>query len=229
MELREIWTSVVQAHDIDRHMSENGQAQANASLLGKMVEYLSLVPGDRLLMPGAGTGQFLDAAPAATFATGQWIFTDLNPAFLARLAERLSRHADCRGEVAVDDAEAPTVRPPISAVLAVLLLEHIAWRRAIAAWCALGPEWIGCVIQRNDGDPRMLSPGRPLTPSMERFRELAHPELVAEADLTAALGQHGYAPVWREETAVPDMKTMVARIFRCTESGLVYLQQGVVR
>jgi hypothetical protein len=214
VDLREIWTSVVQAQDIDRHMADNGQAPANAHLLADMIRCLPLGPSDRVLMPGAGTGQFLDAAPAGTFSSGRWVFTDLNPAFLARLVERLGTHPVCLAEVAVDDAECPTVVPPLAAVLAVLLLEHIAWRRAIAAWCALGPDWIGCIIQRNDGDARMLSPGRPLTPSMQRFRELAHPQLVAEADLTAALGQHGYTPVWREERAVPDAKVMVGKLFR---------------
>jgi hypothetical protein len=216
VELRNVWTSVVQAHDIDRHMADNGQAPANAHLLADMVGCLPLAPSDRILMPGAGTGQFLDTAPAGTFSTGHWVFTDLNPAFLARLVERLGTHPACLAEVAVDDAECPTVAPPLVAVLAVLLLEHIAWRRAVAAWCTLGPAWIGCIIQRNDGDQRMLSPGRPLTPSMERFRELAHPQLVAEEDLTAAMDQHRYKPVWRSERVVPDAKTMVGKLFRFT-------------
>ena len=213
MELREVWTSVVQADDIDRHMADNGQAPANAELLAHLVGRLRLEPGTRVLMPGAGTGQFLDYAPASTFSTAHWLFTDLNPAFLTRLKARLRALPSVSAEVAVDDAECPTTGGPLAAVLAILLLEHVAWRRAVIAWAALGPRWIGCIIQRNDGDPRMLSPARRLTPSMERFRELTQPRLVIEAELTTELKQHGYQPVWRQEQAVPDAKAMVALLF----------------
>lgn len=214
MDLREVWTSVVQADDIDRHMADNGQAAANAQLLAHMIGRLRLAPGARVLMPGAGTGQFLDYAPAGTFFTATWLFTDINPAFLARLEERLRAQPAFASEVAVDDAECPGITGPVAAVLAVLLLEHVAWQRAITAWTALGPQWIGCIIQRNDGDARMVSPGRRLTPSMERFRELAQPRLVGEAEMTAALRQQGYKPIWREERLVPDAKAMVAVLFQ---------------
>jgi hypothetical protein len=214
VDLREVWTSVVQPSDIDHHMADNGQAEANAQLLAEMVARLGLAPGARVLMPGAGTGQFLDYAPPAALAVPHWLFTDLNPAFLARLEARLSAQPTLSGDVSVDDAECPTIRGPLAAVVAVLLLEHVVWRRAVAAWAALGPQWIGCIIQRNDRDPRILSPGRQLTPSMERFRELAHPALVPETELSVALGHHGYGRVWRAERVVPDAKAMVALLFQ---------------
>jgi hypothetical protein len=70
------------------------------------------------------------------------------------------------------------------------------------------------VVQADDFDRHMAdnrqaaANGRLL--AMQRFRELASPAFIAEAEVTAALEQRGYRVVWRAEQAVPDAKVMVA-------------------
>jgi hypothetical protein len=214
VDLRQVWTSVVQAADLDQHMAANGQAPVNACLLLRMLAHLTLPPGARILVPGAGTGQLLDYVDPEELIPFSWLFTDINPEFLTVLTRRLQRCPGVTHVAMVDDAENPQVPGPIEAVLAVLVLEHVNWHRALAAWTERGVSRIGCIIQRNEADSRMLAPGRPLTPSMERFRELARPELVPEEALTTELAGRGYELHWRAEQAVPDSKAMIALLHR---------------
>ena len=102
--------------------------------------------------------------------------------------------------------------------MAVLLLEHVEWRLVVAAWARLAPAWIGLVIQRNEAEASVLSAHRVLTPSMSRFRAEAHPQLIPEDDLTAALASRGYAVHWRVEEAVPDAKFMIALLYHSKAS-----------
>jgi len=213
MELREAWTSVVAAADLDRHMADNGQAAANAGLLDRLLTAMELPAGAQVLMPGAGTGQFLDYTSPGSRRLG-WVFTDLNPTFLTLLQDRLRRHPALDAEVRPDDAERPTVPGPFEAVVAVLLLEHIDWQGAIAAWTRLAPRWIALIIQRNEAEAMLLTARRVLTPTMARFREVARPHLIPEAALTAELARRGYPSHWRMEQPVPDDKTMIALLYR---------------
>jgi hypothetical protein len=214
MDLRDAWTTVVEPDDLDRHMASNGQAAVNAELVLQMLDEMRLDSDSRILMPGAGTGQILDYVPVPRFEPFRWVFTDISHRFLDVLRDRLSRNATLRVDARHDDGVNPQVAGPFDAIVAVLVLEHLDWRAAIANWAALGPRFIGLVIQRNDTSAAMLAPRPGLAPSIERFRQVAQPQLVPEADLTAELGRAGFTQQWRLAHAVPDSKTMVALLYK---------------
>src|SRR5262249_15476226 len=91
-ELRRAWTEIVTADDYERHMRSIGQAQAAAELTVWLIESAALAEGDALTIAGAGTGQMFDFLDAAVLRPYRLTFADLNPAYLARLRERLAAH-----------------------------------------------------------------------------------------------------------------------------------------
>jgi hypothetical protein len=214
VDLFEAWTTVVRARDMDAHMARNGQADANAKLLAWMLGAIPPSPGGRILMPGAGTGQFLDRIETAALEPWDWIFTDVNTEFLDFMHSRLRRHRGVSAAICIDDAEAPNTEGPLCAVLTALLLEHVDWKKALAAWAALSPGWIGIVIERDDATGERRPTPRPLRSTIARFEEVARPHLVPERELADELARLGYLPHARREEPVPDARAMVALLHR---------------
>lgn len=212
--LRKAWTEVITVEDLDRHLAAVGQAEVNAGLLVEMLSESSLPAGAELLIAGAGTGQLFDYADVAALAPYRLTCTDINGEFLAALEARLRKTPGLRASVRVDDVEATELHGPFDAVAAILLLEHIEWRKGITALARLDPEWMYLVIQRNEGAPDPLTPKRDLAPSIRQFGAMARPALVSEPDLTAFLAESGYAIHRRYERPVPDEKTMVGLMAR---------------
>lgn len=68
----------------------------------RAIELLDLQPGERVLLPGIGTGEDLLLLPAGVHATG----IDLSPAMLARARSKLP-HTRARVELLEGDAQAP--------------------------------------------------------------------------------------------------------------------------
>jgi hypothetical protein len=194
-------------------MEAVGQAQANAALVEAMITSGPAPALRSVLFAGAGTGQLFDYVDPAFLAPYRLTFTDLNPAFLGRLRERLAGTA-LDYEAVVDDTEHPRLRGPFGAAVVVLVLEHVAWRRGLDGLAALRPEVLHLVVQRNpEGMDSAVTPGRTLPPSLTLAAESAHPTLVDPAEVEAYLGRHGYALVARRERAVPDAKTMIGLTF----------------
>ena len=89
--LRRAWTEIVTAADYDGHMASIGQAQAAADLTRCLIEWASLPAGGSITIAGAGTGQMFDYLDPAVIRPYRLTCSDLNPAFLARLGDRLAR------------------------------------------------------------------------------------------------------------------------------------------
>ena len=145
--LREAWTTIIQAKDCEAHMAAVGQAQANAELVA---EYLASQPpgeGASLLFLGAGTGQMFDFISSKILLSYQTTFADINAGYLERLAERLRRVEGLRHTTVVDDVEKTRLTPGFHTVLAVLLLEHVDWRKAVSTIAGLADERAFVVIQ----------------------------------------------------------------------------------
>jgi hypothetical protein len=211
--LRKAWTTVVAGADLDRHMAGNGQAQANAGHFVTALAAMDLPRDAKVLVPGAGTGQLFDWIDPAALAPYAFTLTDINPGFLAMLRGRLDTHPGLRAILHVDDIERPKDRGPFDAAIVILVLEHIDWKAGIAALADLAIPSLAFVIQRNDGEPSMVVPRRDMPPTIRTFAETAHPGLVPEAELTAALAAHGYAPRRRWERPVADEKVMVGLLY----------------
>jgi Methyltransferase domain len=217
-ELRRAWTEIVVADDYEEHMAAIGQAQAAAELTRYLLEAAALKPANRVTVAGAGTGQMFDLLPAAIFRPYCLTVSDLNPLFLERLRERLTRHG-LNAEVLVDDIERTALPPGADLLLATLLLEHIEWQRGIQAFVNLRPRMCGIVLQENP--PHMktaVTPGRRLPFSIAKAVETAHPALVPRADLMAAMAKHAYECIGASVREVSDGKRLVALLFNRSDS-----------
>lgn len=197
----------MQVDDYEAHMAAIGQAQANAAHIGALLARLD--HSTRLLIAGAGTGQMFDHIPPGTFGHVHPVFSDINPAFLARLRSRRP------GALCVaDDLEHSALRGPFHAAAAVLVLEHIDWRKGLQTLAALGPQHLFLVLQQNpEGMATAVTPTRVLPGSMQIFTE-AHPILLKKDEAATHLERFGYAleEEWPREVA--DQKVMLGLLFR---------------
>ena len=211
--LSRAWIEIVTADDYESHMAAIGQAQAGADLTRHVLEWAGLTDGARMVIAGAGTGQMLDYLDPALLRPYRHTCTDLNPAFLARLSERLTR-CGLRAEVLEDDIERTALEPGPDLLLATLLLEHIDWRRGVEVFVALRPRLCAVVIQENPpGMASAVTPGRRVPPSIEKAMETAHATLVRRAELGAAFAAHGYECRESRAQDVADGKRLVAVCF----------------
>lgn len=204
--LRDVWTTALRPEDYEAHMAAIGQAQANALHVGG---FLALCPpGWRVLIAGAGTGQMFDTIPATLFAGLRAVFSDINPGFLACLR---ARHPEAA--CVADDLERSALRGPFQAACAVLVLEHIDWRKGLDTLASLGARHLFLVVQRNP--PEMataVTPSRRLPGSMAVFAE-THPELRNPTEIATHLEAHGYGLAAEWPRAVADGKTMLGLLF----------------
>jgi len=206
--LRRAWTEIVTAEDYELHMASIGQAEAAAELTASILHAAAPAPGSRIVIAGAGTGQMFDFIDPALFRPYRLLCSDLNPAFLARLGERLLRRG-LEAELVEDDIECTALEPEPALLLATLLLEHIEWRRGVEVFAALRPASCGIILQENP--PAMTSavtPGRTLPPSIAKAVETAHPVLVPKDELVAAMCLRGYPCRFAAERPVADGKRL---------------------
>lgn len=210
-ELREAWKNRIEAGDYEQHMAAIGQAEANAGLLREFLQ--GLPEGSRVLVAGAGPGQFFEYFPASEWGAWQVTFSDVNQAYLRRLRERAA------GAVCVcDDIERSALRGVFEAVTATLVLEHVDWRKGAATLCGYGARRVLIVMQQNpERMETAVTPGRRLPGTLEEVRQL-DPGLLDEAELTGFFAERGYELRERRPRPVADGKTML---------GLVYERAGL--
>jgi SAM-dependent methyltransferase len=209
--LHRAWTEIITGDDLDQHLAAVGQAQAGAELAAWMLRSAAPPAGGRVVVAGAGTGQMLDFLNADLLRPYDLTFTDLNPAFLKRLMERLKEHR-LSASVLEDDIEQTAIEPAPDLLMVTLLLEHIDWRRGVESIAALGPAACGIVIQENpSGIPIMPSRGFP--PSLAEAFATAHFTLVPRQELIALFAARGYAcpDTWTRDVA--DGKKLAGMLF----------------
>jgi hypothetical protein len=196
--LRQVWTGMITAADYDAHMVAVGQAEANAGLLGEALR--GLPEGAAILVAGAGTGQMFDYLDPQVLARYRTTFTDINGDYLAKLGRRVSG-IPC--ETVVDDIEASALAGPFELAVAVLVLEHVDWRRAVASLCRVARR-VFVVIQEDP--PDLVS--RALAGTMAVLGE-ARPRLVPREELVAEFERLGFGLEKTRVREVADGKRMV--------------------
>jgi hypothetical protein len=207
--LRRAWTEIITADDYEAHMISIGQAQGAAELTRYLIEWSALPAGSGITIVGAGTGQIFDFLDPAVFRPHRLTCADLNPAFLARLRERLVRHG-LDSEIVADDIECTALEPGPD----LLLLEHIDWRRGVEVFARLQPGACGIILQENPPDmPTAVTPGRCLPPSIAKAVETGHPTLVPREELILALTAQGYPCLENSARSVADGKRLVGLLF----------------
>lgn len=211
--LRLAWTQIVTGEDYEQHMAAVGQAQASAALTAELIQAAKLPDGSRILIAGAGTGQVFDFLDASVFRPFRLRGTDLNPAFLARLRERLLRN-DLNALLIADDLEHTALVESPELLLAVLLLEHIDWHKGVEAIAAIRPASCGIIIQENPpGMTTAVTPGRQIPASMAAAVKIAHPKLVSQPELQHAFAIQNYSCALSRSKEVADGKRLIAMLF----------------
>jgi ubiquinone/menaquinone biosynthesis C-methylase UbiE len=210
--LRDAWRNLVRAEDYDAHMAAIGQAQANASLVAEYFVALP-PPGAEVLFLGAGTGQMFDFVSPSFLAHYRTTFADINFAFLDRLRQRLSGFKEIRYTTVEDDIEQSALKPGFDLIVAVLLLEHVDWRKAVATMCRLAVGRILVVTQENPQQlASAMTPSREVPGTMKVLREL-HPELIPRQALRKEFRSAGFTLAYETEKIVADEKKMIASGF----------------
>ncbi len=216
MTLREAWRGAIRAGDYEAHMRAAGQAQANAALVGQLLVDAPPAPDSPILVAGAGTGQMFDYLNRAALHPFRTTFTDINPAFLERLTDRLRGDPAARFETRLDDVEASKLSGPYALAIAVLVLEHVDWRKAVANLCRLAAR-VFVVIQENaPGAAHVRVPIGSVAALLE-----ARPHEVARSGLESAFSAAGFAAVRDFAAPVPDGKRMIAIEFAARTAGEV--------
>jgi len=141
-------------------------------------------------------------------------FADINAGYLQRLSARLAAVEGLRCTTVVDDVEKSRLAPGFDAVVAVLVLEHVDWRKAVATMSRLAAERVFVITQENP--PALATPmteSRTIPGTMNIFKEV-HSQLIAASEIEAEFERHGFARDYAAEKIVADEKKMTGFGFR---------------
>ena len=208
--LREAWTKYIRPEDYESHMAAVGQAQANAKLVENYFRAQPPQEDSSVLFVGAGTGQMFDFVSPALLLPFETTFTDINAAYLRLLAERFRDLDQLRYVTCVDDLESSQLAETFSLVVAVLVLEHVEWRKAVATVARLSSQSVLVVIQENPSQQTTaINSQRPITGTMNIFVDV-HPQLISSGDLLSEFARYGFTAEYRAEENVADGKKMLA-------------------
>ena len=169
----------------------------------------------KVLMAGAGTGQFLDFIDPSCLQGLDWTFTDVSLSFLELLAERAKQKGLQSFRTLVDNLEAMILEESFSLGILVLVLEHVQWELALKNLRDLPCERLLIVIQENpESMSTNVSPHRILPPSLVEASKIAGGHLIPKSSLELAMGELGYVLESERRQEVPDGKTMIRLGFR---------------
>jgi 2-polyprenyl-3-methyl-5-hydroxy-6-metoxy-1,4-benzoquinol methylase len=211
--IREAWLNTISPDDYDAHMAAVGQAQANAELVAQLLEADPPTTGASILFVGAGTGQLFDYQLPGMLTPFQSTFADINAEYLERLRARIRSTPGLHFDTVVDNVESSSLTPGYELVVAVLVLEHVDWRKAIATMCRLSCRRVFVVIQENPPDlPSAMTKNRPVVGSMRVFLVL-DPQLVPRAEVEKEFRENGLALRCVLSREVLDSKRMVGLEF----------------
>jgi len=195
-------------------MFDVGQAQANAQIVRDLVLGLQLPRNSKLLFAGAGPGQMFDYVGGDFLRDYELTFTDINPDFLDRTAERAKLAGLSNFETVIDDLEETKLRTPFDLAVVVLVLEHVDWIKALDNLAAMPCNRLLLIIQKNPPEIESnVSPHRPLRGSLQEASSGEQAHLLDESELMTYLAGKGYTVVSKDERAVPDDKRMCGLVF----------------
>ncbi|NQV08370.1 class I SAM-dependent methyltransferase [Candidatus Woesearchaeota archaeon] len=210
---RKAWTEIITPEDLDDHLAEIEQAETNAHLIVEMFNDFSIESGPELLVPGCGTGQMFDYIEHTMIGDYNFTFTDLNPKYLEKLGGRLLKNGDMGYSILIDDIEDTKLSGIFDGILAVLLLQHIEWRKGINSMLGFNPSMIYLIIQEQENEDHVVTKERDLRPSIKKYAEIENPCLVPRQELTDYLRNRDYKLLKDYERQVPDQKSMIGLVF----------------
>jgi ubiquinone/menaquinone biosynthesis C-methylase UbiE len=220
--LRQAWAREILAEDYDAHMADIGQAQANAELVSEV--FLDQPPpsGAAILFVGAGTGQMFDYVSPALLTSYCTTFSDINPEYLAKLRLRMNGFDGMQYTTVLDDIEDSHLSSRFDLVVAVLVLEHVEWRKAVATICRLSSCRVLVVLQQNPPDlESALTPFRSIGNSLAIFREV-NPQLLSRIEAIREFNANGFTLSRSSSREVLDSKVMVGLLFQISPHSRPY-------
>lgn len=210
---RKGWTEVITAEDFDYHMATIGQAETNSKIIREMFSEFPLPNNSKLLVAGCGTCQMFDYLEPKKIGTYQFIFSDINQSFFEVAKKRMKNFPEAEYKFVIDDIESTKINEKIDGVIAVLLLEHIDWKKGIDSFVKLKPNRIYLIIQVQDDKKSFVTKGMKLRPSIEEFSKIANPQPVKEQELSNYLKNKSYKLIKKIKRPVQDDKAMVGLVF----------------
>ena len=210
---RKGWTEVITPEDLDIHLKDIGQAEANAKIILKMFSDSPLQKGSKIWVPGCGTCQMFDFFEPDDIGDLEYVFSDINSSFFELIESRMKNFPGVKYKALIDDLENSNIDDEFGGILAVLLLEHIEWKKGIDAFIRLKPINIYLIIQEQEDSKKFVTTDRELRPSIKEFSKIAHPKLVKRNELVAYLMNRKYKLGRTIEKKVPDNKMMIGLIF----------------
>lgn len=208
---RKGWMEIISAEDLDTHMAEIGQAEANAHIVRQMFQE-SPIAG-RILIPGCGTGQLFDYLTPTDLGDPELMFTDINPSYLLKISERLEKFPKTRYNTRVDDIEETTLTENYDGILIVLVLQHVEWKKALQSMQKLDPTRLYIIIQEQETTEHAVTKSRELRGAWRTYAEIANPILVPRGELIGYMEDKGYHVNGTYSRQVPDNKTMTGLVF----------------
>ncbi len=212
------WTKIITPDDLDKHMAEIGQAEANAHLATQMFRDFPLEEKASLLIPGCGTGQMFDyltQVEVNQISKYNYTFTDFRREFLERLKQRLAQNLPIRYTCLEDDIEKTRLQGEYDGILLVLVLQHVEWEKALTSMLGLNPSRFYIIEQFNKGGGSPITKERKLQPTMKEYAETVKNTacLVNIRELTYYLSERHYGLLRTYEREVSDNKKMVGLVF----------------
>ena len=188
--------------DYESHMSLASVRQLQA-LNRAMRQQLTQYPVTGAVILGVAGGNGLEHIDPAKY--DRVCGVDVNPAYLA---ETEKRYAGMKGtlECLCLDITAEAERLPRAGLLiANLLIEYVGYDAFLRAVEAVGPAYVSCLIQINEGEGFVSD--SPYLHSFDGLERVYHH--VDEAGLTAALTGAGFSLTDREEYPLPNGKKLL--------------------
>ncbi|GEM_PF-3736054 len=212
---RRAWLEIVKPKDLDSHMKNVGQAEANATLVRDMLEAYQLDPYSGLLVHGCGTCQMFDYLKPEDLGDMEAIkltFADFSPRIL-RAAQKRLKKLKFRYQLIQDDLENSQLREVYENALLVLVLQHIDWRKGLENLDKLGVSRFYIIEQEQTPGTYPITTSRKLPKSMREYAESAELSLVSLEELDAYMRSRRFELSYKNSIQVPDNKSMVSLVY----------------
>ena len=140
-------------------------------------------------------------------------FADINSKML-EVAERRLRKHEVSYSLLVDDIENTKIRDHYDAVLLILVLLHIDWKKSLECMIRLAPSSFYIIEQEQEPGKPSVTRKRKLPPSIQKYAEVEAVKLISRKELTEVFKKSGYSLSYTVEKAVPDNKVMVGFVYK---------------
>lgn len=212
--LREAWTNIIAADELDAHLDDLGQAKVNAEIIKDMISEYHLPDSSKILLPGCGTGQIFDYLSPRLLKNFKLTFTDINQSFLIKLSERIFHTEITNYRYCVDDLENTKLQETFNGIIIVLVLEQLEWKKAVKTLVNYQPLYIYLIIQEQSHNSETITVNVRSRKSIRLFSEMANPQLVPREELTNLLLKENYKLCKTYEKVVLNNKIMVGLVYK---------------